>query len=356
MPDAKADMSIRFVTPPLSRQVGGIEHAVEGLREALRRRGIKVVSGGNPEDANSVHHFHGLWSVPSSRLAARLRKLHRPYVVSPHGMLEPWAFRHRRWKKLPYFWLAERRFLKGARSLFVTSSMEARNLERVIRHPRVEMLPLGCRDPHGPDYTAARQALKWLPEERVILFLSRIDVKKGLNLLLEAMAGLGRAWPGWRLVVVGDGDPRYVTSLKSIAAEAAARLPKTEWIGPVWGAARWPYLQGADLFCLPTHSENFGIAVLEALHAGTPVLTTDQTPWCDCSGIEGFFIARPKVQSLQQTVTSACARVESSWTLGDRRNLAAWADERFAWERLAPEYVKAYGRVAIPQHLKPLAG
>jgi len=337
-------MKVRFVTPPIARQAGGIENAVEGLREALQRQGVMVLQGGDPDDTEAVHHFHGLWNPSHSRLAARLRKLGRSYVVSPHGMLEPWAFRHRRWKKLPYFWLIEQRFLLGAKAIFVTSAMEAKHLAGVIRHPCVEVLPLGCRDCRSPDYVSARGALGWPPDERVILFLSRIDVKKGLVLLLHAMAGLGRDWQGWRLVVVGGGEPDYVISLKAMAAAASARLPKVEWIGAVWGAARWLYFQGADLFCLPTHSENFGLAVLEAFHVGTPVLTTDQTPWVDHSGMDGLFIAKPETLSLQQKLADARARIGGNWSLADRNHLAAWAVASFTWEKLGPAYVGAYHR------------
>ena len=337
-------MKVRFVTPPLAKQAGGIENAVEGLREALQRQGHTVLSGGNPADAEAVHHFHGLWDWSHSRLAAQLRQRNRPYVVSPHGMLEPWAFRHRRWKKLPYFWLIEQRFLADAKALFVTSDMESVHLQRVIDHPRVEVLALGCRDQRSPDYDAARMTLGWPAKERVILFLSRIDGKKGLDLLFPAMASGGFDWRGWRFVVVGDGDPKYVASLKSIAAAAAVHLPKIEWIGSVWGAARWPYVQGADLFCLPTHSENFGLAVLEALHAGTPVLTTDQTPWRSQKGLDGLFIAKPERLSLQQTLASAMTRIDGKWSLKDRNALAAWTNAHFAWEKLVSGYVEAYHR------------
>lgn len=337
-------MTIRFVTPPTAKQAGGIENALEGLREALRQQGTEVLQGGDPNDSDALHHFHGLWDLSHSRLAAGLRERHRPYVVSPHGMLEPWAFRHRRWKKLPYFWLIERRFVAGSRALFVTSQMEAEHLARVIRHPRVEVLPLGCRDRRGPGFDEAREALGWPRDERRILFLSRLDLKKGLDLLLQAMAGCGCGWQGWRLVVVGGGEPAYVASLKSIAAAASAHLPRIDWIGPVWGAARWPYLQGADLFCLPTHSENFGIAVLEALHVGTPVLTTDQTPWVDHQDLDGLFIAKPEVLRLQQTLSRALTRITGNWSPDDRSNLAAWTEENFAWGKLAPAYIRAYQR------------
>jgi glycosyltransferase involved in cell wall biosynthesis len=337
------------VTPPRAKQVGGIENAVEGLREELQRQDIKVLEGGDSGDAESVHHFHGLWDSSYSRLAARLSKCGRPYVVSPHGMLEPWAFRHRWWKKLPYFWLIERKFLTGARALFVTSRMEAEHLTRVFHHPCVQVLPLGCRDRRGPDYAAAREALGWQPDERRILFLSRLDVKKGLDLLLQAMAGDGQDWNGWRLIVVGDGKPAYVAALKAMAAWSS-RLPPVDWVGAVWGDARWRYLQGADLFCLPTHSENFGIAVLEALHVGTPVLTTDQTPWGEHAGRDGLFIAKPEIQSIQQILLDARRRSDGNWLTSDRNELAVWSESQFAWEKLVPAYVRAYQRAMQTGH------
>lgn len=337
-------MRIRFVTPPPSKRIGGIDNAVEGLREALQNQGIEVIQGGDPSDQDAVHHFHGLWDPSYGRVASRLRKCKRPYVISPHGMLEPWAFRHRRWKKLPYFWLIERRFLDGAAALFVTSAMEAEHLQRVIRHPNVEILPLGCRDRRGPAYELARKTLGWQSHERVLLFLSRIDVKKGLGMLLLALKSRKEDLHDWRLMIVGDGDPEYVASLKAIASAAGANSPAVEWVGSVWGDERWPYLQGADLFCLPTHSENFGIAVLEALHAGTPVLTTNQTPWRDHSSADGIFICEPDTASISDGLQRILTRLSGGWTGENRDALSDWASVKFAWENLVGDYVKAYER------------
>lgn len=339
-------MNVRFVTPPAAKQSGGLENAIEGLREALRRRGVRVSQGGDLSDLDAVHHFHGLWEPAHSALAARLRRLGYPYVVSPHGMLEPWAFRNRRWKKLPYFWLVERRFLLGARTLFVTSELEADHLGLVVRHPMVKVLPLACRDRRAPDYENSKRFLGWPSEERVMLFLSRIHPKKGLDLLLQALAQGNGSWSGWRLVVVGDGDSGYLNSLKKLASTLEKELPKVEWIGPVWGPERWRYLQGSDLFCLPTHSENFGIAVLESLHVGTPVLTSDQTPWKDHAHEDGFFVVRPEIDSIAGGLGRARNRLTKGWTGTDREGLAAWAEKRFSWDNLAGSYLEAYKAAA----------
>ncbi|POZ52109.1 glycosyltransferase [Methylovulum psychrotolerans] len=335
------EIRIRFVLPPKSQHIAGIKLAVDGLFESLQQRGIAVHQGGDITDTAALHHFHGLWQPSHSWLATRLRRLGRPYVVSPHGMLEPWALRHRSWKKQPYFKLIERQYLESSQALFVTSDMEAKHLVTMISHPQVENLRIGCQDRHRPDYMAARTALNWKKDERILLFLSRIDVKKGLDMLIQAIA-ISQFKEKWRLVIVGDGDPAYVESLKSTVASLGNNMPIIEWIGPVWGKARWVYLQGADLFCLPTHSENFGLAVLEALHVGTPVLTTEQTPWVEYRDKEGFFIAKPEVSSIHETLSAAFASFQLGWSSVDRESLADWTDKKFSWPSIIDSYINAY--------------
>jgi glycosyltransferase involved in cell wall biosynthesis len=338
-------MNVHFVSPPQALQKGGIENAIEGLREALQGAGVVVMDGADPDDPKSIHHFHGLWNPAHSRVAAALRRAGRPYVVSPHGMLEPWALRNRRWKKLPYFHLIERRFLMKAAALFVTSTMEKEHVLRILPHPKVEVLPLGCRDPQQPDRAKARDSLGWSNDERIMLYLSRIDPKKGLHLLFDALVGLPDVARTWKLVIVGDGPPDYLCELKQQQKRLGRALPEIDWDGALWGHARWPYLQAADLFVLPTHSENFGIAVLEALHVGTPVLTTDETPWREHSHHEGIYITKPEVSSILDGLAIATVRMEGVWAEEDREALAAWADANFAWENLVSDYLCAYKSV-----------
>lgn len=351
-------MNLRFVIPPEAQARGGIANSVRGLAGALEatgriavetREGTARVVGEGVGDVD-IFHFHGLWQPSHAALSRRLRQAGKPYVVSPHGMLEPWAWRHRRWKKRPWFHLVERRHLAGAASLFTTSELEKRNVLGRIQHPRIEVLALGCEDPHGPDFAAARAQLGWPVGERILLYLSRIDRKKGLDRLIEALAGLPAPDSRnddrtWRLVIVGDGDPGFTAEVRALADRLENHLPPIDWIGGLWGERRWPYLQGADLFCLPTHSENFGVAVLESLHAGTPVLTTDQTPWADHGDVPGVMICAPQVDSIGTGLARAQATAEN-WTAADRRMLSEWATRRFSWSVLAEEYLAAYRRAA----------
>ncbi len=325
-------MNVRFHEPP----------------PAQKATGCCVACGESTElpTGADLLHFHGIWQPAHARLAREARARGVPFVVSPHGMLEPWAWRHKWWKKWPYFLLVERRYLRSASALLATAPAEAARLASMFPGRRIETLPRGMTGAAGPDYAAARHQLGWAEHERVLLFLSRIHVKKGLDLLLRALAETPGAREQTRLVIVGGGEASYLRQLRALAANLP--LPRTDWIGEVWGDDRWKYFQGADLFCLPSHSENFGLAVLEALQVGTPVLTTRATPWAE-DLIDG------RGYPCDATVESVRAALERSFqdpprSSEDRERLAEWARAKFAWSALAPRYLALYRELRASSH------
>ena len=347
-------MNIHFFTPPPAQRAGGLDAAIRNLREALVTSGV-TIDEALPETLDGPHlaHFHGLWQPPHATLARACRQRGIPYIVSPHGMLEPWAWRHKWWKKWPYFQLVERAHLRGAAMLLATSELEAARIRQMLPGARVACVPLGMTSDLGPDYDRARKALGWNTDQRVLLFLSRLHVKKGLDLLLRALAEIQiPARDNTRLVIVGGGDPGYVGKLHALARDLGARLPQVEWVGELWGEDRWKYFQGADLFCLPTHSENFGLAVLEACQVGTPVLTTRGTPWRDWL-LEGRgYLADPTVPSLKEALSQFLHSPPAE--ISDRARLAVWTREKFSWKNLAPRYLATYrAALDVQRHLSP---
>ena len=337
-------MKIRFFEPPEDQKVGGLNAAIVSLRIALEKLGHEVrINGDAPtrSDTNAVH-FHGLWQRNFPVLAAACRREKIPFVVSSHGMLEPWARRKKWWKKWPYFHLVEKRWIAHAACVLATAEPEAARLRAIFSRSRVESLPLGLTADKRPDHAAARARLRWGGDETVLLYLSRIHEKKGLDLLLTALAELHGTLPvATRLVIVGpEEQPDYAARCHTFIAQNSARLPRTDWLGPVWGEDRWPYFQGADLFCLPTHSENFGLAVLEACQVGTPALTTTETPWADTLGSGRGFIVRPETADIRAQLARFFSKPRVS--ADERASLAAWAWENFDWAKLAPRYAAMY--------------
>jgi len=338
-----ASLRILFVEPPPERRVGGIETALAGWSDALRAAGLDVVRADAPDDAElraaDVVHFHGLWERGHPALRARCDALGKPWLCSPHGMLEPWAFAHKRWKKLPYFHLREKPSLRRARVIHATSESEATGLRRWFAPGQIRVLPLGLPEGPRPDYAAARARLGWGDDERVVVFLSRLHEKKGLHVLVAAWAEIAARTPSpTRLVIVGDGEADYVEPLRRAAA--ALTGTRVDWAGPQWGEAKWPWLQGADLFCLPTFSENFGFVVPEALWVGTPVVTTPGTPWGELGRGLPVTICEPTRAALTDTLARALAaeRPDAALRAATQAEVAA----RFGWSRLAKDYASLY--------------
>lgn len=337
-------MNIHFFEPPPAQKIGGLDAAIKSLGTALNQLGhcVSVNAALPSSSARGVAHFHGLWQRGFPTLARKCRQLGIPYVVSPHGMLEPWAWKKKWWKKWPYFHVIEKRWIAGAACVLATAKPEADRLAQFFPRSRVESLPLGLTGDKRPDYTAARARLGWNADETVLLFLSRIHAKKGLDLLLSALSGLhGTLPPATRLVVVGpEEQPEYAAHCRDYIAQNSGRLPRTDWIGAVWGVERWSYFQGADLFCLPTHSENFGLAVLEACQVGTPALTTTETPWADVLTAGQGFIAQPEASSIRTELGKFFA--EPRWAQERRQALSAWACSEYDWASLGPRYASLY--------------
>jgi glycosyltransferase involved in cell wall biosynthesis len=338
-------MNVNFFEPSAAQKTGGLELAIRSMEGFLRSAGIVVRSNPSVEslegDEQTVVHFHGLWQPRFLTISARCRSLKIPYVVSPHGMLEPWARRHKRWKKWPWYHLFERRHLAGASRVLTTSEAEGRNLRKLLPSVRCHVLPLGLTAECKPDYVAARRTLDWCESELVLLFFSRVHPKKGLHLLLRALAGLElSAIRKLRLVIVGGGEAAYVRELRDFVKRESARLPRLDWVGEIWGDGKWVYFQGADLLCLPSYSENFGLATLEALQVGTRVLTTNQTPWDIVPSLGAGMIVPPAEEAIRSALVTFLANPE--WTTTQRAALASRIHDLFSWDVVGPPYLRFY--------------
>ena len=348
-------MTIYFYEPPPRQKLGGLDLAVRSLERYLTNNNVTVKNcidfgvdrtksdkvGLNRTNPSTLVHFHGLGQPGFLKSSRRCRNAKIPYLVSPHGMLEPWAWNQKRWKKWPYFLLFERRHLKGAARLLATSELEANNVRRFFPEVPCPVIPLGLPEQHRPDYAAARSRLGWEPAEKILLFLSRIHPKKGLELLLKALAATpARDSLNVRLVIIGEGEPAYVRRLQASVEALKDNLPRVNWLGPIWGEQKWSYLQGADLFCLPSFSENFGLAVLEALQVGARVLTTNTGPWEFLREWNAGFVVDPTVEGVRQGLAAFLA--EPGWSDTARFRLADRVRQRFGWETIGPEYLQLY--------------
>jgi glycosyltransferase involved in cell wall biosynthesis len=223
--------------------------------------------------------IHGIWQYSSFGVWRGLRGTKTPYFVFPHGMLDPWFNRTyplKHLKKLLYWPWAESRVLRDAAAVLFTSEEERRLARKSFPFYRCNevVVNYGTAPPDVDLATAREDFLDRFPDLRgrpFLLFLGRVHEKKGCDLLIEAFAARRSSM---HLVIAGPcPDEQYLARLQRLAAKTQTPVTFT---GMLSGDAKWGALSAADAFILPSHQENFGIAVVEALACGSPVLISNK--------------------------------------------------------------------------------
>ena len=228
--------------------------------------------------------IHAVFSHSSLAAARACRARNVPYLLRPLGSLGSWSLRHKNLRKKAIWHCGVRTMIRGAAAMHYTTVEEQRQAERVVPTIPGVVIPLGIDESsinlsEAPD---TGQHLQMLGQHPYVLVLSRLHPVKGLELLLDVFLDLisRERFQHWKLVVAGDGDAKYVESLKSAVRKrnAADRVIFTGWLdGPQKIAA----LRSAALFASPSHHENFGVSVVESLACGVPVLISNHVGLCE---------------------------------------------------------------------------
>jgi glycosyltransferase involved in cell wall biosynthesis len=319
-------MRVLHVIPSLSPSSGGPSFALPAMARALSSFDVQVIAASTDDDGRGKHlqdirlgqitpqdgcgaiffrkqtefykaslplrswlrrhvkefdavHIHAVFSFASLAAGHAAASAGVPYVVRPLGVLNRWGMENRRkLVKALSFRLLDLPMLRKAAAMHYTSRMEMDDAARFGLENLQRVIPIGM-DLTPFDALPAREVFSARFQEtagtRNILFLSRIDEKKGIDLLLAAFARLAPDRPDIRLIICGGGDPALVGRLQAQAVSLGL-AGRVIWAGQVTGEFRLAAFSAAELFVLPSHSENFGIALLEAMAAGLPCLSTDQ--------------------------------------------------------------------------------
>jgi len=251
-------------------------------------------------------------------------------------MISDWALAQAARKKRVAWHLYQRRDLASAALIHATSEAEVAEAQRLGVNVPIARIPNGVEIPEPealPPWSTA-------PVRRA-LFLSRVHPKKGLPSLIEAWAHVSP--DGWELAIAGPDEDGHQADVKQAAAQAGIG-DQVKFIGPVADAAKWEVYRSADLFVLPTHSENFGIVVAEALAAGVPVLTTTGAPWSELETHRCGWWTEIGADPIATALTEATHLPTSTLReMGERgRQLV---ESRYAWSRAAEQMIEAYAWV-----------
>lgn len=225
----------------------------------------------------------GLWQYPAVAVRQAALAVGVPYLVFPHGMLDPWFRAHyplKHLKKQLFWWAAQYRVLRDAFRVVFTTEQEQELAPATFWPNRWQsaVAPLGTSRPEGdPEHQrqAFLAAFPALSGRRFLLFLSRIHEKKGCDLLLRAYCKVAQSRPELDLVMAGPDESGLRPELESIA-RAQGLESRVHWPGMLQGDIKWGAFYAADAFVLPSHQENFGIAIAEAIACHLPVLISNK--------------------------------------------------------------------------------
>lgn len=287
---------------------------------------------------------NGLWQYPGFAAWRALSETDTPYYVFSHGMLDPWFKQHyplKHLKKWLYWPWAEYRVLRDARGVVFTTEEERLQSRKSFSLYQCNEIvtAYGTSAPPQNIGLSERFLVAWpeLAEKRLILFLSRIHQKKGCDLLIEAFAKVASRDEGLQLVMAGPDQDGMIPALKERARELGIE-GRITWVGMLKGDMKWGAFHAADVFCLPSHQENFGIAVAEALACGLPVLISDKVNiWREIEAANAGLVAADTVDGTVRNLERWLTMSPESFTAMSERARACFASHfhiRRAAERL----------------------
>jgi glycosyltransferase involved in cell wall biosynthesis len=248
-------------------------------------------------------------------------------------MLEPWALNYKKWKKKIAWHFYQGHSIRTAMALHATAESEAIQFRKLGFNQPIFLVSNGVGFPGNVTHNSEVSAT-----DRTAIFIGRIHPIKGLPLLMKAWARVQPA--GWRMRVIGPDDGNHRGDLQ--------RQARALGISKMWtfehamdGVEKWTSLQSADLFILPTHGENFGISVAEAMICGLPVITTHAAPWRVLAENECGWWVPGDVDGIANALAEATSSSrEELEAIGARAQSVA--QERFSWQQLANEMLSCY--------------
>ena len=291
--------------------------------------------------AFDVVHIHAVFNHASIAAANACRNAGVPYIVRPLGTLDPWSMKQKPVRKRMFWMLSGKKMLQHSAAVHYTAQAERDATEKYLRMNHGRVIPLGVETANGVPAMPLAECFPALAQQPYVLVLSRLDPKKGVDILIEAFVSLVRRpqFAGWRLVIAGDGPRDYVATLKEKAANSH-RIVFTGWVE---GERKEALLRNASLLALPSLQENFGFCVVEAMAHSVPVLLSPQVNLA--REIEaanaGWIVER---DGLTSGLAAALAD-ESQRTL---RGKAGYEfAQRYSWKKTAADLISLYEECLI---------
>jgi len=314
---------------------------------------IALNSTGKRDIANyiaavDIVHVHTLWNPINVLVRRECNRQGRPYVLMPHGMLDPYSLSINRVRKALYLWLVEGKNITSAERIVYTTNEEARLAsDAPLSLPKAAIVPLGANAPPC-SHRSASIFLEHFPKarnRRQLLFLGRLHWKKGLDHILAILPSIIKSFPDVLLTIAGAGEPRFTEAMTKVVLSQGLEHHVLV-TGMLEGALKWGAYASAEVFLLPSRQENFAITVAEAMQMGLPVIISNRVntwPYVKEAGAGLILEEGDLEKGLKEGLVTLLANPDVAKRMGEAGYV--YSRTHLTWPKAADCLVKCYDEV-----------
>lgn len=292
-----------------------------------------------------IVHTNAIFSYPVLPAYWACQKHNVPYIVAPRGMLEPWALAYKSWKKNLYYTLWEKPSLQKAKAIQMLASTEAERVKQLELKTPLVIIPNGLHREEIevlPEPDIFYQQFPHLKEKQLILFLGRIDPKKGLDLLAPAFARVHCQFPNTHLVIAGPDNINYMRTAKTYFAEEGC-LKYVTFTGILTGELKYSALASADVYVAPSYSEGFSMSVLEGMGSGLPCVITTGCNFPEAGEKQAALVVDIDAQAITDGLLWCLNNPQQAEEMGNRAR--QFIINNYTWDKIAVKMEQFYLKI-----------
>ncbi|MGB3765894.1 MAG: glycosyltransferase [Phormidesmis sp.] len=292
-------------------------------------------------------HSNAIFSLPNAPAHWACQRYGIPYIMTPHGMLEPWALSYKGWKKKLYYSLLERPALNRASAIQTLASAEASHIQNLLLKSPMVVIPNGIHQQdfaNLPDPNFFYQSFPSTRGKAILLFLGRIDPKKGLDLLAPAFAQIRSQFPSAHLVIAGPDNIGFLPTAQSYFAKEKC-FDDVTFTGMLTGNLKLSALAAASVYVAPSYSEGFSVSVLEGMASGLPCVITTACNFPEAAQAEAAHVVEIEVLAIAKALRYCLHDPEAAQAIGKRARQFVF--QHYSWENIGQQMLTVYQDILL---------
>ncbi|BAQ60092.1 glycosyltransferase [Geminocystis sp. NIES-3708] len=306
------------------------------------------------KDYNLVH-TNAIFSLTNIPAYWACQKYNIPYLITPRGMLQSWALSYKAGKKKIYYSLLEKPAINRSNGIQILATAEKDEVQALNLKPPLFIIPNGVNKENFENLPSSSLFLEQFPEaknKQLILFLGRIDPKKGLDLLAPAFANVHQKFSNIHLIIAGPDNVGYLTTAKKYFQDLDC-LSAVTFTGILTGEIKYSALSAANIYVAPSYSEGFSMSILEGMASGLPCIFTTGCNFPEAGEANAAYVVDINSGSIEKALITCLENPEEAKKMGDRAK--EFIFDNYTWDKIAKKLIKVYQKIINERYTKKMS-